>query len=320
MPRVKVTESQIKAALSARDKSVRADADARRALLTRVRAGRRQGEKVLVSYLRKTGFDFDACETVRLHQVTQLQRALKEAQTAAVKRSSARNKELKYAVEGWRKTIERFRDGTVTSGFVPAFEVIETPFLIWPTTELELEDSHIEPWNNTAKIRAHLSDSGEENLRFIFVWENPVDRWTVVNVESNLAANGRCDAFAVGGFLIGSQNGVFVRAALNVWEWWNQPPTMLAPQATQTPRVLAVTASGGGPFSNLGGGEVDSASVNGIFYRRRTLVSVPPRGVVVFEVAIEFFYDNSGGGFIQVEFASGSFGLKCPAVVIAVLS
>jgi hypothetical protein len=47
---------------------------------------------------------------------------------------------------------------------------------------------------------------------------------------------------------------------------------------------------------------------------------LPPRAVTVFEVAMEFFYGNSGGGMIQVNFASGNFGVKCPAVVIAILS
>src|SRR4030095_12642680 len=122
------------------------------------------------------------------------------------------------------------------------------------------------------------------------------------------------------GFFVGSLNAVFVQATLNVWEWWNQPPTMLSPQATQVQKVLAVSASGGGFLSDLGGGDVDSASANAIHDLRRTLVSVPPNGVVVFEVALEFYYDNTGGGMIQANFASGDFGLMCPAVVIAILS
>ena len=46
----------------------------------------------------------------------------------------------------------------------------------------------------------------------------------------------------------------------------------------------------------------------------------PPNGVAVFEVALEFFYDNTGGGLIQARFASGDFGVMCPAVVMGVLS
>ena len=316
----KLTESQIKGAISAREKETRADSKFRKAMFARMQASRRQGEKALTSYLKKTGFDFEAYNRIRAQQQKEMQRLLKEAGTAAIKRSSSRNKELTHGVENWRKNIERFRDATLVSKFVPAFEVVDTPFLIWPTNDLELEDSHIQPWNNTAKIRGLWRDTGSENLRFIFVWDNPIDKWVVVNVESNLAVNGACDAFAEGGFLVGSLNSVFVRASLNVWEWWNQPPTMLSPQATQTQRVLAVAASGGGFLSNLGGGSVDSASASGIHDLRRTLFSLPPHGVAVFEVALEFFYDNTGGGMIQANFASGDFGVKCPAVVIALLS
>jgi hypothetical protein len=316
----KLTERQIKAAISAREKEVRADLKLRKAMFARMQASRRQGEKVLTSYLKKTGFDFKAYDRIHAQQQAEMHRLLKEAQKAAIKRSSSRKKELAHGVENWRKNIERFRDATLVSKFVPAFEVVDTPFLIWPTNDLELTDSHIEPWNNTAKIRGLWRGTGNENLRFIFVWENPSDKWTVVNVESYLAVNGACDAFAEGGFIVGSINGVFVQASLNVWEWWNQPPTMLSPQATQTQRVLAVSASGGGLLSNLGGGSVDSASASGNHDLRSTLFSLPPHGVAVFEVALEFFYDNTGGGMIQANFASGDFGVKCPAVVIAVLS
>jgi hypothetical protein len=316
----KLTESQIKAAFSAVGKEARAESKLRKAVLAQIQTRRRQGEKVLRSYLKKTGFAFEAYERIRAQNQTEMRRLLKEAEVTAIKRSSSRKRDLGYGVEHWRKSIERFRDGTLVSQFVPAFAVVETPFIIWPTNGLELEDSHIQPWNNTAKIRAQWRDTGNENLRFIFVWENPNDRWVVVNVESNLAVNGSCDAFAEGGFLVGSLNSVYVQASLNVWEWWNQPPTNPFPQATQTQKVLAVSAAGGGFLSNLGGGSIDSASASGIYDLRRSLFSLSPNGVAVFEVTLEFSYDNTGGGMIQVNFASGDFEVKCPAVVIAVLS
>jgi hypothetical protein len=152
------------------------------------------------------------------------------------------------------------------------------------------------------------------------VWENPNDRWTVVNVESNLAVNGTCDAFTEGGFFVGSINSVFVQTTLNVWEWWNQPPTLLPAQATQTQGILSIAVSGGGFLSNVGGGGVRSKSATGIHDVRRTLFSLPPHGVAVFEMALEFFYENTDGGMIQVNFASGDLGVMCPAVVIAILS
>jgi hypothetical protein len=316
----KLTESQIKAALSVRDKENRENSKLRKAMFARIQASRRPGEKALLSHLKKTGFDFKAFDRIRAQQQKEMQRLLKEAQQASTKRASARKKELAYGVENWRKNIERLRDSTLVSQFVPAFEVIDTPFLIWPTNDLELDDSHIEPWNNTAKVHGLWRGTGTENLRFIFVWENPADKFALVNVESNLAVNGACDAFAEGGFLVGSINSVFVQATLNIWEWWNQPPTLLSPQATQTKGIMALATHGGGFLSNLGGGNVESKSTSGIHDVRRTFFSLPPRGVAVFEVTLEFFYENTGGGMIQARFASGDLGVKCPAVVIALLS
>jgi hypothetical protein len=95
-----------------------------------MRASRRQGEKALTSYLKKTGFDFKTYDRIRAQQQAEMHRFLKEAEKAAIKRSRFRNKELAYGVETWRKNIERFRDGTLVSKFVPAFEVVETPFLL----------------------------------------------------------------------------------------------------------------------------------------------------------------------------------------------
>src|SRR5207244_13431275 len=108
------------------------------------------------SYRKRTGLHFQAYDRSGAQQQAEMQRLLKEADRAGMKRSSSRKKELAYGVEDWRKSIERFRDATLVSKFVPAFEVVDTPFLIWPTNDLELEDSHIEPWNNTEIGRAHV--------------------------------------------------------------------------------------------------------------------------------------------------------------------
>ena len=316
----KLTQSQIKAVISAREREARADSKLRTAMLARMQAVRRQGEKALTAHLKKTGFDFGTYDRIRAQQRAEMQRLLKQAEAATIKRSSSRRKELVHGVQNWREKVERFRGATRVSPFVPVFEVVETPFLIWKTSRLDLVDSHIQPWNNRAKVRGLWPGTGNENLRFVFVWANPNDTWVIVNVESYLAANGACDAFAEGGLLSGTINSVWVQATLNVWEWWHHPPTLLPPQATQTQRVLSVVTHGGGFLSNLGGGTVESASANGLFDVRRTLVSLPPRGVVVLEVALEFFYDNTGGGMIQARFASGDFGVMCPAVVMALLS
>lgn len=316
----KLSESKIKAALSAAEKEARAESKLHDAVFAQIKKLRRQEEKVLRSHLTKTGFPPADYERIRSQNQTEMRRLLKTAEATAIKRSSSRMKDLRHQVERWRERIERFRNGTVASPWVPAFDVIETPFIIWPTNNVELDDSHIQPWNNTAKVRGQWDGTGTENLRFIFVWENPNDRWVLVNVESNLAVNGFCDAFAVGGFIVGSINSLFVQATLKIWEWWNNPPTNPLAQAAQTRGILSLALSGGGVLSNLGGGHIHSKTANGVYDLRHNLFSIPPHGVVVFEVTLEFLFDNDGGGMTQANFSSGDFQVKCPAVVIAFLS
>jgi hypothetical protein len=61
----KLTESQIKAVISARDKDARADSELPKAMLARMRAGRRRGKKALTAHLKKAGFDFEAYDNIR---------------------------------------------------------------------------------------------------------------------------------------------------------------------------------------------------------------------------------------------------------------
>jgi hypothetical protein len=211
MPRVKapaktkVTQSQIKAVLSARDAKAREEIALRKTPLPGAQARRRAGERLFTSYLRKSGFDFTALEKQRTQNETVLRRVVKQRRAEAARRSPAVTKELQGAVASWRNAIEHFRDGTLVSDFVPVFDVVATPFIIWPTNDLELIDSQIQPGNNTAKINAQWRKSyGFENLRFIFLWQNPKDTWVIVSVASNLMLNGECDEFEEGGYLSGS--------------------------------------------------------------------------------------------------------------------
>jgi len=206
---------------------------------------------------------------------------------------------------------------------VNAPQIDGTTALHWAVqaNDLELVDSQIQPGNNTAKINAQWRKSyGFENLRFIFLWQNPKDSWVIVSVASNLMLNGECDEFEEGGYLSGSVSNLNVDARLNVLEWWNQPPTSPFPQATQAQHVLTLSASGGGVLSNLGGGTVESATVAGTFDLSRSVFLIPPNGVAVFEVTLAFVYDNSDGGMVQVNFASSGFQVMCPSLVIGILS
>jgi hypothetical protein len=104
----KFTESQIKAAISAREKETRADSKLRKTMLARMQAMRRQGEKALTSYLKKTEFDFKAYDRIRAQQQAEMHRLLKEVQKAAIKRSSSRKKDSRTALRTGARTSNGF--------------------------------------------------------------------------------------------------------------------------------------------------------------------------------------------------------------------
>lgn len=320
----KVTESQIKTALSAVDEARRReDANLRRARLAERARVQSKAEKLLTPYWRKTGLDVAAFEKIRAQAKIEMRRLAEQQKADAIKQSSSVRDRLRYGVDSWRKTIERFRvpNATLVSQFVPGFVVIETPFIIWPTHGLEMDDSHIEPGNNWAKVKGQSQkSSGQENLRFIFVWENPNDRFAAVNVASFLRLNGSCEASADGGtagIFPGGTSNLYLKAFLNVWEWWNQPPTNPVFRATQRREVLNLSADGGGWFGSVGAIEV--RSVNGNFDLSYDLFVLPPNGVAVFEVTLLVDYENDDGR-IQLDFSSGSFEVMCPLVAVAILT
>jgi hypothetical protein len=320
----KPTESGIKAALSAVDEARRRE-DAR---LARGRAAahariRSQTEKLLTPYWKKTGLDVAAFKKLQAQAQTEMRRLAKDQKADAIKHSPAVRDRVRYGVHSWRNTIERFLlpNAALVSQFLPGFVEIKTPFIIWPTNGLELIDSHIEPGNNWAKITGEsTASSGNENLRFIFVWDNPVDRFAAVNVASFLALNGSCEAGADGGtagIFPGGTSSLQLQAFLNVWQWWEQPPTQAFPEVTQRRDVLNLSADGGGWFGSVGAIEV--RSVSGNFDVSYSLFVLPPNGVAVFEVTLLVSYQNDDGR-IALDFSSGAFEVMCPEVAIAILT
>jgi hypothetical protein len=320
----KPTESRIKTVLSAADEARRREdarlAKDRRAVRERIQS---QTEKLLTPYWKKTGLDVAAFKKNQAQAQIEMRRAAENQKADAIKQSSALKDRLRHGVQSWGKTIERFRlpNPALVSEFVPGYVEILTPFIIWPTNGLELIDSHIEPRNNWAKITGQsTASSGAENLRFIFVWDNPNDRFTAVNVASFLALNGSCEASADGGtagIFPGGTSNLQLTAFLNVWQWWEQPPIQAFPEITQRREVLNLSADGGGWFGSVG--DIEVRGVSGNFDVSYSLFVLPPNGVAVFEVTLLVSYQNDDGR-IALDFSSGGFEIMCPEVAIAILT
>jgi hypothetical protein len=100
---------------------------------------------------------------------------------------------------------------------------------------------------------------------------------------------------------------------LQVLEYWNNPPTFPTPQKSQQSQAASLYAT------NHLLGEYQTASVTGDYDVSHSLFAIPGNKAAVFSVnlAINHWTD---GGFTQVDFSSGDFEIRCPALILEVLT
>jgi hypothetical protein len=284
-------------------------------------------EKLVGPFSADRGRNLDELEKMRRQNQTEISGFLQKQKAAAVKHSSRVNESQAHGVAGRRKAIEHVtsrRSDAVPAGFNFNFVVLDTPLFVLPSLDVNLVNTSLAPWNNVAKINAEWStpypDNGWDDLSFVFVWENPSDRDTVVNVESYLLLNGFCDVFAEGGpgKVIWGQKytDLDISVGLNILEYWNNPPTVPSGQNGQYESAVSLHAHGGGIF---GLGDYESSGVNGSYDVIYRMFLIPAKGVAVFEVTLSIDHWTDGG-FIDVDFAAGDFEVMCPAVVMAILT
>lgn len=276
----------------------------------RIPAGERAFEKLLTSYLTKTGFPSQELNKIRKHNDTELRRLSKKQKAEALRHSSSAKKTLRVVVEDWRAGMEQLAatqggtSGPVGSAILP------TPFLIWPTHGIYLDSTNVQPWNNWAKIKFDANDPSvqTEELGFYFFWQNPSDQFIFVDVETSPVLNGFCQANEHSG--ISTFASLILNVDLALFEWWNQPPTSPADESAQHQGVLSI-----GAFEQLFGG-TQTQSVNENYRLGYSFFRIAPGGVAVFEVRLTIRADSVAGGDVHADFMSGAYEVLCPAVVL----
>lgn len=243
-----------------------------------------------------------------------------EARSAMVKGSAATAEVLEAQRASLMQTLGVLADIDPTVP-QPQYHLINTPFLIWPTNSVDLEASEIVPSNSFAKFRAKIG-TGKSffgDVKFYFMWDNPTDKIAVINVNGYSIFHGTAFVGVGGGFWPGNRSAsVRLTAELQIFEWWNQPPTSPFVQADQTAEILNLRVSAGG-FSEVGA--IDLRDVHRGNDLRHTLMLVPPRGVVVFAVTTAAAMGTgTDSGNAEIDFASGDFMVGSPAVLVTVLT
>ena len=284
---------------------------------------RSASEQLFTSFLTRNNFNFDQLDKILTKNKEERNVVLEKLKAEAFKESIKSKDKISTIIELQRKNIKNLTEAV--SAPYPFYVVLDKPFLIWPTKGLYFDDSHYESWNSWGKVKLDSSKPSEyggisEMLTFYFMWQNPFDKWAVINADGYLIHNGFCSVQSDSGYFAGDRrSSVSIQANLNPMEWWNQPPTQPMAQSGQYVQIFHISCDSGGTFDFDGG-------FNGGYVFRGSdsqykLMIIPPKGVVVFEVVSVISYSNGvNGGTAHVDFSSNDFKIICPFILLAVLT
>jgi len=322
-----IDESQIKSIVSAgKDASAARDLRRKYSRLREVArfqrspmaANRHAVQNLVRSFLAKAGFETDSFEQLRAKHHTELAHFVEEQKADATKRAASMKNGLRNSIETWHTGIERLPNSGPPRGNAgppPQYVFLNSPTVIWSTPGVLLQSSHVEPWKSWAKFTAHSTESYSlEQLSFFFYWENPSDRYAVIDVDTYLVLNGFCLAGSDGGFFPGDRrSNLSVQARLYLYELWNEPPT---PPGWENEVALSLSTSTG-DFWDVGAIEFEEIfrTLNVSLNTR----AVPPHGMALFE-ATTALESQVSDGVTDVDFASGDFEVLCPGVVLTLLT
>jgi hypothetical protein len=252
-------------------------------------ANERKLAETIRASLKKSGIEVEKIEKTLADNQKEQRAIVEKEQTEAYKRLPQMDT-LRHGIDARFKAFEFLTSTNVIKA--TTFVVLDTPFLIWAQPSNVLTASHIEPRNSTANIRHEVdSDSLDDtpgnseivSVGFYFQWENSsLNPAVLLNVSSHLAVKGLWECSASAGLIFPDDAGVEAEVNLHLYEWWNQPPTMLT-----APREIIFDMEVDGGFA-LGGPGTNAFTwvFNGYDVKFTSLV-VPPKGVVVFEVTLD---------------------------------
>lgn len=201
------------------------------------------------------------------------------------------------------------------------FVVLDTPAFILPDDHLSVLPQ-LAPWHNAAKVTGAWESGasrGDEAVSFVFAWQNPSDKYAVINAATDISYNGLFSAYAGGWPPVYAS--IYGYTYLQVFQWWTQPPTWpLLAELTQGGSFDYYTTKATSSTTFLWDFPTFDVEyitdTKALGYLQMVL---PPKGVVVFSVEFHVTWSKSGGT-VDADFASGGFEIVCPALVLGVLT
>ena len=278
------------------------------------RASDRQAAgKLLESALAKAGVDLEPLKALRSQRQAAAREQIARIKAEADEHSSASLSTVEYTIQAWRNDIGNLSTLQVPPN-VQRF-LLDTASEIATTPGLEPVAKHIGPQNNSAQFHLESTGGGFEQVDFGFLWKNPSNQPTLVNVDGYLILNGLCQVLVSGDFF-GISSGVRIDAFLRIHQLWNSPPTSPAPQSSQYQLALEIDLDNPGPFS---GGEISSENLFRGFDLQYSSLMVPPLAPAGFEILCQIFYYNDDGE-VNLFFSNEGRQVLCPGVLLTVMT
>jgi hypothetical protein len=166
-----------------------------------------------------------------------------------------------------------------------------------------------------------------DEVGFNFYWTNGTGKDAAVNVSSLLKLHGTCNATAYDGWIwtpiwgVGDagMSAVTLTTQLQIWQWWNQPPSVPTPQTGQLRDVVRISVDGGWLPIPGESWEKTETSESDSYHLNYDMLAIPNGGTAVFEVLLKIVYEVSNG--TAGAFFAGTVDIvQCPFVRLENLS
>jgi hypothetical protein len=236
-----------------------------------------------------------------------------QQKTKAVAESASLKEFLDLGVAARREVAGHFALPPVPSPFRVA---ITSPFLIWPSLGVQVDDYKIQPYNSWAKLKHHATSSGLGEVTFYYLWENPNSADTVFTADAYIVLNGHAQADDNTSYWLLDHlaTSLYISVQLEPFNWSQDQHNPL-PGDFQN----AVSLSAYGPGWPISVGAIMSQNVFRGYDLRAEDIIVHANQVMVFQVIMLMQYSIDDGD-IDVDFSSGAFEVMCPEILITITS
>jgi hypothetical protein len=271
--------------------------------------GRRKSEEMISVFLSGAGLDLEKFQVLQEQRSVELERMVGQHKTDAVQRAKQKDT-LPSSITAQAKALGDLASRNDVFPY-PSF-TLDTPFLIWSIPLQNIADSAALPFGSWARFKFATSQyRGPQKFGFYFYWLNSYSDYAVINAATFISATGHLKSHAPWGWGVNT-SWVEAYAILSLWFGWPNDVTSVQHGGT----FLGST----GAFGSLStGGDTEGMSISSGVSLNTTMFAVPPRDVVVFEVALLLEYENDSGD-IEADFESGAFQIACPVVVFSLLN